>query len=109
MTTNEIAIVRPSGRLDAAGAPPLEEDLRQHVALGHTRVLVDLAQVRYISSNGLRVLLSARKSVKRSGGAFKLCCLNARLIEIFGMAGLDQVFEIYPTRAEAEAAFEVES
>jgi anti-sigma B factor antagonist len=106
MTTTEITVVRPRGRLDAAGAPALDRELRQHLALGRRGLVVDLSDASYISSNGLRVLLAAVKAARQSGGALRLCCLSARLAEIFEMAGFDQVFDIYETRAAAEHAFQ---
>ena len=106
MSAAELTIVRPQGRLDASGAPPLEQELRRHLTHGETRLIVDLSETNYISSNGLRVLLVALKAARKNGGALKLCCLSARLSEIFEMVGFDQVFEIYPTCAEAAQAFE---
>ncbi len=105
MSTTETIVVRPQGRLDAAGAPKLEEELKQLLARGQSRLIVDLTDISYISSNGLRVLLTALKAARKNGGALKLCGMNARIAEIFEMVGFDQVFEIYPTRAEAERAF----
>lgn len=105
MKTTQVTVVRPRGRLDAAGAPALDTELRQHLALGHRHLLVDLSETSYISSNGLRVLLASFKAARQSGGTLKLCCLSARLAEIFEMAGFDQVFDIYGTRTAAEGAF----
>ncbi len=105
MSATELTVVRPHGRLDASGAPPVEQELRQHLLRGRTQIIVDLGETSYISSNGLRVLLVALKAARKNGGSLKLCCLSTRLIEIFEMVGFDQVFEIYETRAEAERAF----
>ncbi len=106
MSTAEFTVVRPRGRLDAGGAPALERELRQHLTLGRRHLLVDLSDTSYISSNGLRVLLAALKTARQNGGALKLCCLSARLVEIFEMVGFDQVFDIYETRDAAERAFD---
>ncbi len=97
--------VSPRGRIDAARAPALEQDLRQHLAHGHNRLIVDLSATTYISSNGLRVLLAAHKGAQQDGGSLKLCCLGVRLVEIFEMAGFDQIFEIYEDHDAAEKAF----
>ncbi len=105
MSRPETIVIQPQGRLDAAGAPLLEAALKQRLAQGESRLIVDLTEVSYISSKGLRVLLTALKTARKNGGALKLCGMNARLAEIFEMVGFDQVFEIYPTRAEAERAF----
>jgi anti-sigma B factor antagonist len=106
MSDADIAVVRPQGRLDAVGAPALDRELRQHLSLGRRNLLVDLSGTSYISSNGLRVLLAALKAAQQNGGALRICCLSARLAEIFEMAGFDQVFDIYDNRAVAERAFE---
>ncbi len=105
MSTVETTVVQPQGRLDASGAPQLEEELKRLLAGGRSRLIVDLSGTSYISSNGLRVLLAGLKSARKNGGSLVLCCMNGRLTEIFEMVGFDQVFEIYASRAEAERAF----
>jgi anti-anti-sigma factor len=70
------------------------------------RVLVDLSDTRYISSDGLRVLMRASKAVKNNGGRLVLCCLSTRITEIVTMAGLDHVLEIHSTRNAAQRALE---
>ncbi len=104
MSAAELTVVQPRGRLDAAGSPALEEELRRHIANGRIRLIVDLGETSYISSNGLRVLLAAHKAARRSGGELRLCCLRPRLAEIMEMVGFDQVFQIYQSRAQAEGA-----
>lgn len=102
---NDITLITPQGRLDAAGARPLERELNAHIAGGRTRLIVCLKETRYISSNGLRVLLAALKAARAHGGTLKLCCLTPRLVEIFEMAGFNQVFEIYENPDRAEKSF----
>jgi anti-sigma B factor antagonist len=102
----QITVITPQGRLDAAGAPPLEAELKQHIDAGEVRLLVNLEGTRYISSNGLRTLLAAQKQAKVRGGALKLCCLSPRLVEIFEMSGFDRVFEIFQNREQAEKSFQ---
>ena len=107
MTTPKDPIVlTPRGRLDAAGARPLEEELKRHLAAGHIHLIVDLNETRYISSNGLRTLLMAMREAEKRGGKLKLCCLSPRLVEIFEMSGFDRVFEIVATRKEAGELFD---
>ncbi len=101
----KIAVVTPQGRLDAAGAPLLETELKQHIDVGEVRLIVNLEATRYISSNGLRALLAAQKQAKARGGELKLCCLSPRLVEIFEMSGFDKVFEVFASREQAEKSF----
>ncbi len=105
MPKQALILLTPEGRLDAAGARPLETDLRKHIEAGEVDLLVDLENTRYISSDGLRALLAAQKQAKKQGGALKLCCLNRRLVDIFEMSGFDRVFEIFENREQAEKSF----
>jgi anti-anti-sigma factor len=105
MMKHEIQIITPQGRLDAASARPLEAELKQHIAAGETRLIVDLQDARYIGSNGLRVLLAALKEANKHGGTLKLCGLTTHLKAIFEMAGFDRVFEVFDTREQAEKSF----
>ncbi|MBI3914962.1 MAG: STAS domain-containing protein [Chloroflexi bacterium] len=102
----DITLLTPRGRLDAAGTRPFEAEMKQHIAGGRVRLLVDLSETTYISSNGLRVLLAALKETQTRGGALVLCCLKPRLAEIFEMSGFDRVFEIFSTRVAAEKSFD---
>lgn len=105
MALKTITVLTPRGRLDAVGARPLAAELDQHLAAGRINLIVDLKDTRYISSNGLRTLLTAMRDAQKKGGMLKLCCLRPRLEEIFEMSGFDRVFEIFATREEAEKSF----
>lgn len=103
---SELRLVQPQGRLDALGARSLWAELEPLTREEHSHILVDMTETRYISSDGLRVLMRASKGTKNSGGKMVLCCLTARIAEIISMAGLDHVLEIHSTRATAERALE---
>lgn len=105
----EIIAIKPAGRLDAFGARGLWSELEPLTQIAHAHVLVDLTETRYMSSEGLRVLMRTSKSVKHNGGKLVLCCLSARLTEIVAMAGLDRVLEIHSTPRAARAALEAHS
>ncbi|HZQ05552.1 MAG TPA: STAS domain-containing protein [Anaerolineae bacterium] len=109
MSENAIIVVKPQGRLDALGARTLWTELQPLTQRAAVRVLVDLGDTRYISSDGLRVLIRADKGVKHNGGKLVLCCLNERITEIVTMAGLDRVLEIHPTPAAAQRALDAHS
>ena len=101
----EITILTPQGRLDAAGVRPLETELAEHLAAGRIHLLVDMSQVAYVSSVGLRMFLTIMRSARRKGGALKLCGLNERVMQVFKLAGFDRVLSILTTREEAERSF----
>ncbi len=102
----EIHVIAPEGRLDALGARSAWTELEPLTREPFVRVLIDLSETRYVSSDGLRVMLRASKAVKQNEGKLVLCCLSPRLLEIIDMAGLDRILEIYPTRTSAQRALD---
>lgn len=98
--------VTVEGRLDAATVPSLEQVLQRLLFEGQARLVVDLGGVNYISSSGLRALLTARRQARSRGGDVFLCSLHPRVREIFEMVGFVSVFGVYATRDEAAAAFQ---
>ena len=101
-TTGNIWIVSSRGRLDQSLNPQLEQSLTDLLEDGHTRFIINLSEVTYINSGGLRCLVSAWRRAKEQGGDLVLCGLNPRLEEIFSLVGFDRVFHIYNTYDEAE-------
>ncbi len=99
-----ITLVRVEGRLDAASAPLLEKKLVEQVEGGKTKLLLDFAKVNYLSSAGMRLLLSTTKKLKGSGG-LHLCSVGEEVIEIIKMAGFERIIQIFPTEQEALQAF----
>ncbi len=95
--------IAPQGRLDAVTVPALEAVIAEQLNAGHINVVVDLAEVSYISSSGLRALLSARRRAQAGSGEVVLCAMNDRVREVFEMIGFDNLFRIFSTPAEAAA------
>jgi anti-anti-sigma factor len=104
-----ITLLTPQGRLDASGVRPFEIELQEHLAAGRIHLLVDMSQVAYVSSVGLRMFLKVMRDTHRRGGVLRLCQLNPRVLEIFQIAGFDRVLHIVQTREEAEQAFASQS
>ena len=94
----------PQGRLDAVTVPALETVIDEQLTARHFRLIIDLAEVGYMSSSGLRALLRARRQAQSGGGDVVLCALNERVAEVFEMIGFNNLFRIFPTAAEAAAA-----
>ena len=100
-----VICVKVEGRLDAATVPAFEQALQRLLLEGQARLVVDLGEVNYISSSGLRVLLTARRQSRSRGGDLFLCSLRPRVKEIFEMVGFLSVFGVYAASEEAAAAF----
>lgn len=94
-------LVSVSGRLDQNQTPDLETQLNALLDRGHNRIVIDLTEVNYINSGGLRCLVTAWRKAKKEGGNVVLTGLRARVSEVFSMVGFDKVFDVYPSRALA--------
>jgi len=94
-------ILAPNGRLDTASAPAFHERLLSCIDGGETSVLLDLMQVDYISSAGLRSLLIAVKRLQACDGRFALCALTDNVREVLQVSGFDTILDIHPDRATA--------
>jgi anti-sigma B factor antagonist len=90
-------VVSVSGEVDVATAPRLREEIVRAVSQGATSILVDLEAVDFLDSMGLGVLVGALKRVKSHGGEMAIVCTNERLLRIFEITGLQQVFDVRNT------------
>ena len=81
-----------TGRLDTTTAPDLEKELKASLD-GVTELTFDLAALEYISSAGLRVLLSAQKTMNRQG-TMKLTHVNETIMEIFEVTGFSDILTV---------------
>ncbi len=80
------------GRLDTVTAPDLEKELKE-VLPGLNGLTMDFEKLEYISSAGLRVLLSAQKVMNRQG-EMKLIHVNETIMEIFEVTGFSDILTI---------------
>ena len=94
-------VIQVKGRLDANTSPELEKQLLSMLNAGEKDYVVDLAELDYISSVGLRILLMAAKKAKGEGGKVVLCGLNEHVQEVFEIAGFTAIFPLYDGIEEA--------
>ena len=97
MTINKIKngeelTVALTGRLDTTTAPELDEVLKAELG-GVTALIVDLEKLEYISSAGLRVLLSAQKTMNKQG-SMKVKNVSEEINEIFEVTGFTDILTI---------------
>jgi len=95
-----------SGRLDAVSAVEADKTFSSIIDDGNNNLLIDLAELDYISSAGLRVLLVVAKRIQQNRGKVVLCALNANVKEIFEISGFSSIFNIFDGKEEAEKSFE---
>ena len=101
LNREDIAIISVFGRIDANSAPDLEDALNKCVNAGSGKLVLDLSGVEYVSSAGLRVLLSVRKRLVPLKGELVLAGLRPFVREVFDMTGFSKVFSLYKTTDDA--------
>ena len=89
---NSTASFALEGRLDTVTAPELEQALKESID-GLTDLSLDFEKLEYISSAGLRVLLSAQKIMNRQG-SMKIVHVNETVMEIFEVTGFTDILTI---------------
>ena len=94
------AVVVLKGRLDAVTAPELERSCLVWIEKGEHKLLLDLAALEYVSSAGLRSVLSVAKKLKAAGGSLGLCSLSGLVQEVFSISGFDSFLPVYASVTE---------
>ena len=81
------------GRIDTLTAPQLESELKP-LLNGITELVLDFAQVAYISSAGLRVLLATQKSMRTAGGSLMITNAVPAVREVFDITGFSDILTL---------------
>ena len=87
-----ITVLAVEGRLDTTTAPELEKELKSCYD-DCTELILNFADVEYISSAGLRVLLSAQKAMSKQG-SMKLVNVSSDIMEVFEVTGFSDILTI---------------
>jgi len=101
-----IKVVTPAGRIDHASADDFQAALEPHVAAcreSAPALVIDMSNVDYISSVGLRVLMIAAKHMRGRGAHIAVASLRPVVAEIFAISRFDSVLEVFPSVREAIA------
>lgn len=105
-TYKRSTLLKVQGRIDAETADTLEKYLNKVFKKSQYRLVVDLSGVEYISSAGLRVLVSALKQARRyNRGDVRLSGLSARLKDAFKLVGFHQLFQVFEQSEDAVGSF----
>jgi anti-sigma B factor antagonist len=108
---NRVDLLEVVGRVDAATASKLKQQIEALFDEGRYRIVLDLAKLEYISSPGLRVLIEARKRAREwkitdlEGGDIRIANLPPKIKEVFDLTGFTSLFEMYGDTVEAVGSF----
>lgn len=94
-------VVAVGGEVDLFTAPELKQRLSAAIEAGSERVIVDLTATVFIDSSSLGVLIGANRRLKERGGTLVVVCDNDAIVKTFRITGLDGVFSLVPSLADA--------
>jgi anti-sigma B factor antagonist len=89
-----IEIFSVKGSLDSNTSPEFEQKIYEALEKGQRKLILNLENLDYISSAGIRVMLKTTKDLKRMDGNIVLCSLQDYVKEVFEIAGFDGYLNI---------------
>ncbi len=92
--SDEEVLLRLQGKVYADEATMIREKLFPFLDNGCRRIVVDVAEVSYIDSSGLGVLVALLKRTRQNGGGVKLTGLQGEVLQLFELTRLTKVFDI---------------
>lgn len=99
-------LVKVSGRLDSYSAPRLAEILEDLTDKGRYKIVLDMSEVEFMSSAGLRILISTQKTCKKHrDGELVLSAVPDRIMKAFDLAGFTPLFTMYGDTMDAIGHF----
>lgn len=94
-----------TGRVDASNAARLESEILAAIEQSGPALIIDLTQLGYMSSAGLRVMLVAAKRAKAAGGKAVIQGAQPAVAEVLKMSGFDRIIPLAADEAAARAQF----
>jgi anti-anti-sigma factor len=91
---DETLIVSVAGRIDTISAPDFQKKMEDLILQGERGIVVDLEQLEYVSSAGLRSVLVTAQKVKKAGGTFCCCSLQGMVKKVFEISGFCTIIPI---------------
>ncbi|MEZ7893480.1 MAG: STAS domain-containing protein [Candidatus Wallbacteria bacterium] len=99
---DKAAIVVLSGRIDSVTSTEFDKFITNIIEENSfNNIILNLAEVDYLSSAGLRVILLGAKKIKEKNGKLIICCLSGNAEEVFNLTGFSGIFPIFKTEEEA--------
>jgi anti-anti-sigma factor len=103
-THGRVVVVTARGRLDGTTSQAFGARLEKLAATSEPRLVVDFSGIEFVSSAGLRVVLTLLKRVKAANGRLALCGVQEPVREVLDITGITNMLDVHAGRAEAMAA-----
>ncbi len=91
-----VLIAKTSGRIDGTNARDFQNAIESAIERNDSAVMLDLAQLSYISSAGLRVILLTARMLQRQDTNFSISSMQDSIREVFEISGFDKIIQIAP-------------
>lgn len=104
-TEGSVLVLELDGRLNSDAAGRLQKRVKALINAPGGHFLFDCKDLSYISSAGLRVLLSTAKTIQKNSGKMVLCGLTSNVLEVFEISGFISILTVSPDRAQALSLF----
>jgi anti-sigma B factor antagonist len=104
-TVDQVTLIVVSGRIDSMNAGELGDALSDEIGRGSRQIVLDLSNVAYMSSAGLRELVAAYRKLQDVAGDLRLAQPSSRVQDVLEMSGLDTIFQIFPTQVDAVGSY----
>jgi anti-anti-sigma factor len=101
--SEELDVLRPEGRLDSDSSPEFAKRALEMIEKGSRRLLIDLKDLYYISSAGLRAALQISKRMDEVGGRFAVCSAEPEVAQVFDIGGFLSVVGLHSDLESAKA------
>ena len=100
-----VVLLDLAGEVDLYNAGALKETVREIIAVGKHRIIINMQNVPYIDSTGIGVMLSFLQPLRQQQGDLKLVSLSAAVTKVFQLTNLVKFFSIFDSEDAATAAF----
>jgi len=98
---NGVVVVTFYGKMDTRTSPDAEKYINGLIADGATNIVMIFEELDFISSTGLRVILSTGKKLTAAGGKLTLCNPNITVNDVLRMSGFNRMFSVFESEKEA--------
>ncbi len=102
---DDVLVVEITGRLDTQSSGPASEEMARIAQDGNAKILLDLRNLEFLSSAGLRLLLRTMKLLPDPEGRMMICQAKGVVKEVLEISGFDDFIDVHDTEAVALEAF----
>lgn len=100
-----ITVVEIEGKMNTGASPDAEKFLNALLEDGVTKILLNLENLDFIASTGLRVILATGKKLAGVSGKLAICSPNLTVMDVLKMSGFSQMFNVFDSEEEALSNF----